>query len=121
MIELSSHAKSVILQQTSIEYVHEILGPGRNSAEYDLDRCKKLLKNLLDYVVSTDSLIDLMKEISNGSLYILAHSVQVAVLSMLVHDKLYHIDADEMLSVGIGGLFHDIGLTFLSRGSARSS
>ena len=113
--DLSSHAKSVILQQTSIEYVHEILGPLRSSAEYDLDRCKNLLKNIMDFVASSDSLIDLMKEISNGSLYILAHSVQVSVLSMLIHDKLYNVDADEMLSVGIGGLFHDIGLTFLSR------
>jgi HD-GYP domain-containing protein (c-di-GMP phosphodiesterase class II) len=113
--DLSTHAKSMILQQTSIEYVHEILGPGLASAEYDLDRCKNLLKNLMDYVASTDSLLDLLKTISNGSLYILAHSVQVAVLSMLVHDKLYHIDADEMLSVGTGGLFHDIGLTFLSK------
>lgn len=113
--DLTSHAKSVILQQTSIEYVREILGPLRSSAEYDLDRCKNLLKNLMDYVASSDSLIDLMREISNGSLYILTHSVQVSVLSMLVHDKLYNVDADEMLSVGIGGLFHDIGLTFLSR------
>jgi HD-GYP domain-containing protein (c-di-GMP phosphodiesterase class II) len=113
--DLSSHAKSVILQQTSIEYVREILGPGRTSADYDLDRCKNLIRNLMDYVVSADSLLDLLQAISNGSLYILAHSVQVAILSMLVHDKLYHIDADEMLSVGTGGLFHDIGMTFLSR------
>ncbi|MDR3578589.1 MAG: HD domain-containing phosphohydrolase [Oryzomonas sp.] len=113
--DLSTHAKSVILQQTSIEYVHEILGPGQASAEYDLDRCKSLLKNLMDYAVSADSLLDLLKAISSGSLYILAHSVQVAILSMLVHDKLYQIDADEMLSVGTGGLFHDIGMTFLSR------
>jgi HD-GYP domain-containing protein (c-di-GMP phosphodiesterase class II) len=111
---ISAKAKSVILQLTSMEYVAEILSQSKNTAEYDLGRCKKLLKNLMNHVAKKNSLIEMMREISKDSAYILVHSVQVAVLSMLIHDKYYHIDSDEMLSVGIGGLFHDIGLTFLS-------
>ena len=112
-VDISDRAKTEILCQTTMQYVSELMGNPNETME-DMARCKKLVKTLMAHMVSTENLLEVLKEVMSGSLYILSHSVHVAALTMLVHEKVFQIDRDEMLDVGIGGLLHDVGMTFLS-------
>jgi HD-GYP domain-containing protein (c-di-GMP phosphodiesterase class II) len=111
--ELSERAKTEILYQTTMEYVAELMG-NPNETMADMSRCRSLVKSLMSHMVSSENLLAMLREVLSGSMYILSHSAQVAALTMLVHEKAFQIDRDEMLDVGIGGLLHDIGMTFLS-------
>jgi len=52
--------------------------------------------------------------VAEHNYYIFVHSLQVAALSLLVHDEVYQLTPDELTDVGIGGLLHDLGMIFVS-------
>ena len=110
---ISDKAKNLILYQTAMEFVAEVLETPE-SAPSNLTRCKSLIKNLMKHLSSTTSLLQVLKDVASDNLYILSHSVKVAALTMLVHEKAFNICHDEMLDVGVGAILHDIGMTFIS-------
>jgi HD-GYP domain-containing protein (c-di-GMP phosphodiesterase class II) len=111
--EITEQKKCVILSQISTEYVAEIFGDTDDVAA-KLSRCRNLVKNLVKFITKTGNLVEFMREVASARLYILSHSVKVAALSMVAHEKLFTVDRDELLDIGVGGMFHDIGMTFLS-------
>lgn len=110
---ITDHTKNLILYQTAMAFVAEILeSPG--SVSSNITRCKSLIRNLMKQISSTTSLLKVFREVAAGNLYILSHSVQVAALTMLVHEKVFNLCHDEMLDVGVGAILHDIGMTLIS-------
>jgi len=110
--ELSSTAKGKILYQVAVNSVVDLFeGPER---PVTLQRCREIIGHLLKYIVSDRNAFKPLKSIVDQNFYFFSHAVQVAALALLVHEKLFSIDPDEAVDVGIGCLIHDFGMTFIS-------
>lgn len=110
--DLDSGTKGRILYQISVNYVIDVFEEPETAM--NLDRCRMLVKHLMQYVASAPHALASMQSIITHNLYILTHSVQVAALNLLLHERLFNLDADELLDVGIGSLLHDCGMIFIS-------
>lgn len=110
--DLSSIAKGRILYQTSVNCVIDMFESPETAG--NLLRCRNLVQNLLQYVASDPQVLESLKTVVDNNFYIFAHSVQVAALSLLIHEKLFELAPDEMVDVGIGSLLHDYGMTFIT-------
>ncbi|GLI40037.1 HD domain-containing protein [Geobacter hydrogenophilus] len=110
--DIDSGAKGTILYQTAANYVTDVFDePGKTA---DIIRCRNLIRHLMKYVAGHEDALKALQAITSQNYYIFTHSVQVAALMMLVHDRLFNLNQDEMTDVGVGSLLHDVGLVFLS-------
>ncbi|SNB45217.1 HD-GYP domain-containing protein [Geobacter sp. DSM 9736] len=110
--EITEGAKNVILCQISTEYIAEMMEK-RTGVDDKLIRCRRLIRHLMAHVTGNAGIFGLMKELASEPRYILEHSVKVAALTMLFHDRHFSIEHDEMIDIGVGGILHDIGMMFL--------
>jgi HD-GYP domain-containing protein (c-di-GMP phosphodiesterase class II) len=58
-----------------------------------------------------------LSKVLDGNYQIFTHSVDVTVLAMLAHKTILNLDADEVLEVGVGAMFHDVGIIHLTSSS----
>ncbi len=110
--DLSSVAKGRILYQTSVNYVIDLFESPETTD--NLPRCRNLVQHILQYVAKEPLAMESLQTVTNNNFYIFAHAVQVAALSLLLHEKLFDLANDEMIDVGIGSLIHDYGMIFIS-------
>lgn len=110
--DISSNNKGIILYQTAANYVTEVLDSPKKLA--NLARCRSLIRHLMKYVANSEDTLKAFQAIIANNYYIFVHSVQVAALTMLAHDKLFDLSTDEMIDVGVGALLHDFGMIFIS-------
>jgi HD-GYP domain-containing protein (c-di-GMP phosphodiesterase class II) len=110
--DLNSSAKGKILYQTSVNSVIDMFESPETSS--NLMRCRKMIQHLLQYISADPHALEPLQSVIAHNFYIFTHSVQVAALSLLVHKKLFNVDADELLDVGIGSLVHDYGMIFIT-------
>lgn len=110
--DIDSGSKGTILYQTAANYVTDIFDEPDKTA--DIIRCRSLMRHLMKYVSGHEDALKALQAITSQNHYIFTHSVQMAALMMLVHDRLFDITHDEMIDVGVGSLLHDFGLVFLS-------
>lgn len=110
--DLSSTAKGKILYQTAVNCVIDMFESPETSA--NLQRCRSMVQHILDHVATDPHALASLQTVIDHNFYIFAHAVQVAALSLLVHDKLFDLAPDEMTDVGIGALVHDYGMTFIT-------
>ncbi|UFS68680.1 HD domain-containing protein [Geomonas sp. RF6] len=108
---LQAKAKGKIIYQTSINFVGDIFEHPEKVA--DFERSKRLVQNLLQYLVSDKDCLSTMETVMSHNYYTFVHSLQVTALSILLHSEAYMLARDEMLDVGIGTLFHDFGKIFI--------
>lgn len=111
--DISSNAKGTILYQTTANFVTDVLDTPAKVA--DLARCRSLVQHLMEYVANSEDALKAFQAIIANNYYIFVHSVQVAALTMLIHDRLFELGHDEMIDVGVGALLHDFGMIFISR------
>lgn len=110
--DLSGIQKGMILYQTSVNYVIDVFESPEIAA--NLTRCRKLIQQMMQYVATEKHALGSLRSIAAHNFYIFAHSVQVTALNLLAHEKLFNVDPDEMIDVGIGSLLHDFGMIFIS-------
>jgi HD-GYP domain-containing protein (c-di-GMP phosphodiesterase class II) len=110
--DISNNNKGIILYQTAANYVTDVLDSPEKLA--NLARCRSLIRHLMKYVANAEDTLKAFQAIIANNYYIFVHSVQVAALTMLAHDKLFDLNADEMIDVGVGALLHDFGMIFIS-------
>lgn len=110
--DLSGTQKGMILYQTSVNYVIDVFESPETAA--NLTRCRKLIQQMMRYVATEKHALESLRSIASHNFYIFAHSVQVTALNLLAHEKLFSVDPDEMIDVGIGSLLHDFGMIFIS-------
>lgn len=110
--DLGSAAKGKILYQTSVNCVIDMFEAPETSA--NLLRCRNMVQNILQFVGSDPNALTALQTVVDHNFYIFAHAVQVAALSLLVHEKLFDLAPDEMIDVGLGALVHDYGMTFIT-------
>lgn len=104
-----------ILYQASVNYVQEIFDSPAISIKQNVERCRKLVESILNDVMNSDGVMTALSSLVDHNAYTYVHSVQVATYSMSLHMKLFDLDHDELLDVGIGSLFHDYGKVYVPR------
>ena len=110
--DLSSLAKGRILYQTSVNCVIDMFESPETSA--NLLRCRNMVQHIMRHVAADSHALEALSTIIDQNFYIFTHAVQVTALSLLVHEKLFVLAHDEMIDVGIGSLFQDFGMTFIT-------
>jgi HD-GYP domain-containing protein (c-di-GMP phosphodiesterase class II) len=110
--DLPAETKEQILSIITFNYLNEVfMSPERIG---DLKRCKNLLKTLIKSIVSKECLMQALAKVLDGSYQIFTHSIDVTVLSILAHEAILNLHGDELLEVGVGAMFHDIGIIHLT-------
>jgi HD-GYP domain-containing protein (c-di-GMP phosphodiesterase class II) len=104
-----------ILYQASVNYVQEIFDSPAICIKQNVERCRKLVESILSDVMNSDGVMGALSSLVDHNAYTYVHSVQVATYSMSLHMKLFDLDHDELLDVGIGSLFHDYGKVYVPR------
>ncbi len=110
--DLSSTAKGRVLYQTSVNCVIDMFESPETAV--NLQRCRNMVQHIMKHVATDPHALESLKTVLDHNFYIFSHAVQVAALSLLVHEKLFEVASDEMIDVGIGSLIHDYGMTFIT-------
>lgn len=110
--DLSSAAKGKLLYQTAVNCVIDMFESPETAA--NLARCLNMVQHILHHVSTDPHALESLQSVVGHNFYIFAQAVQVAALSLLVHDELFELEPDEMLDVGIGSLLHDYGMIFIT-------
>ncbi len=110
--DLGSEAKGKILYQTSVNCVIDMFESPEVAS--NLARCRNMARLILQHVSTDPKALQSLHSIIDHNFQIFVHAVQVATLSLLVHEELYDLDTDEILDVGIGSLLHDYGMIFIT-------
>lgn len=75
-------------------------------------KAKRLTQQMVDIIQTDESLLVGLASIKNFDAYTFAHSVNVCILSMVVGDRM-RMEKSDVARLGISGLFHDIGKTYI--------
>ena len=110
--DLDSARKGRILYQTSINYLVDAFEAPEQAS--NLERCRQLIQHMMAYVANDEHALKSIQSVVAHNLYIFSHSVQVTALNLLAHERLFNVDPDELVDVGIGSLLHDYGMIFVS-------
>ncbi len=109
--DMDRSAKCAALTQATTTYLKSIFADPEKAQ--DAERCRNLSGHLARYISESQSIADLIKTLEGGSAFAIRHSLQVAVMSMLVWSKLFPEKGDELVDVGIAGMLHDIGMSLI--------
>lgn len=104
-----------MLYQASVNYVHEIFDCPAVAIRQNVDRCKVLVENILNDVMNSDGVMTALSSLVDHNAYTYVHSVQVATYSIALHMKMFALQRDELIDVGIGSLFHDYGKVYVPK------
>lgn len=113
--DVKNETKEMILSVVTFNYLSEVFKTPERIA--DVQRCKDLLKVFVKNIVSKECLMQSLSRILDGHFQIFTHSIDVTVLSMLAHKAILDMDTDEVLEVGVGAMFHDVGIIHLTSNS----
>lgn len=113
--DISVETKEMILTVVTFNYLNEVFKSPERIA--DVVRCKKLLRSLIANIVSKESLMRSLVKVLDGNYQIFTHSIDVTILAMLAHETILDLHHDEVLEVGLGAMFHDVGIIFLTSNS----
>jgi HD-GYP domain-containing protein (c-di-GMP phosphodiesterase class II) len=110
--DLNSDRKGRILYQTSINYLVDAFEAPEEAS--NLERCRQLVQHMMSYLSNEPHALKSVGSVVEHNLYIFSHSVQVAALNLLAHEKLFQVHPDELVDVGIGSMLHDYGMIFVT-------
>lgn len=112
---LDPEVKQNVLYQASVNYVQEIFDSPAISIRQNVDRCRNLIKNILNDVMNSNGVMPALSSLVDHNTYTYVHSVQVATYSISLHVRMFELSRDELMDVGIGSLFHDYGKVYVPR------
>ncbi|BCS52938.1 HD-GYP domain-containing protein [Geobacter sp. SVR] len=109
--DMDQMAKTAALTQATTNYLKNIFVDPEKAQ--DAERCRNLSGHLAQYISESQSIADLLKTLGSGSVFAIRHSMQVAVMSMLVWSKLFPEKRDDLVDIGMAGMLHDIGMSLI--------
>ncbi len=101
--------KSRQIYNKAEQQVHDLMEEARCGEKIDIPQLQELVGDMYGSILrNSNALVSLsrLKNYSNGIYY---HSINVCLLCLAVGQKI-NLDPEEMASMGMGGLLHDIGL-----------
>jgi HD-GYP domain-containing protein (c-di-GMP phosphodiesterase class II) len=102
-----------ILCNASVNYVHEIYNLPSKHIKENLDRCRTLIKYILNDKLGTSMLLETLGGLVKHSSYTYVHSVQVSSYSIALHSHMFKLNEDELVDIGVGSVFHDYGKIYI--------
>lgn len=114
IISESLRIKSIIeLKNMASNFINDGAKSGYDDVKYNyFNKIKDLVIEIVDELLSKDVLLIEGIDIRNVENYYFSHSVNVAVLSIILGIELEY-SKDKLVNLGIAAFLHDIGLVFL--------
>lgn len=97
----------------AILVVNEVFNECYINKQIDTTKMKDVVNNLVDEILSNRKYLVQLSEMRSSDNYIFAHSVDVAILSILAGLNL-QLNQLQLRDLGLGALFHDIGKIVLN-------
>lgn len=116
-IEIHSVIDDSIRQKviSAVKNMHESLDKNNEKKmEENLKVAKKLVKEIIDEIMSNKDLVINMVDLKVFDDYTYYHSVNVAVISMVIGMSM-KLTRDDLSKLGLGALLHDIGKVFVPK------
>ncbi|HWQ61096.1 MAG TPA: HD domain-containing protein, partial [Negativicutes bacterium] len=82
------------------------------------EESKKLVGSIIRDIMSDRSVVLHLAHIDRHQDDLFAHSVNVAILSVMTAVSIGHFESRELYKIAIGAVFHDIGYSFMSKRAA---
>lgn len=110
--DLSVSAKNLVLCSTMVNYISDVYqNPGQPQF---FANCRALLNRFHLQIDDRQELLNLLDNVSRSGVYLFTHCAQVAILAMLMHERLFASGHSELVEVGLGAMLHDIGMLGVS-------
>ncbi len=113
-LEEGTEAEATRLYQTARAYVLESISQTQERTAPDLERGKELVKQIIGSM-KNDSALLLLATDRRQEFAVSAHSVNVAILALLLAQTLTY-DVENQIRVGIAALLHEMGVAWLPKG-----
>lgn len=101
-----------ILCQSTINYVGELF-ENCKSIRANIGRSISLIEKLMANLMDLDEAMEVLAPLLGHHHYTYIHSVQVATYNLALHTKMFSLQRDELLDIGVGSLFHDFGKIYV--------
>lgn len=109
---LSTMGKNLVLCSTMVNYISDVYQNPHQPAFYE--NCRTLLKRFHLQIEDRSELLVLLEKVSKSGVYLFTHSAQVAILTMIMHQRLFSSGHKQLVEVGLGAMLHDIGMLSVS-------
>ena len=114
-IEIESIISDELRRKTVDGVKNVFISVGNNERHHDqFEELKKRIETILEEILNDDNLMINMTDLKTFDEYTYQHSVNVAVLSMVIGTTL-SLSHKEMFNLGIAALLHDIGKIFVNK------
>lgn len=107
--------KDIISDKIKVDAVRRLKDIYEHPAKensFQLNSCRLILENIIDEMLSNKNLMVNLIDIKTYDDYTFYHSVNVAILSIIIGSTLY-FDRLKLYKLALGAMFHDIGKTFI--------
>jgi len=96
----------------NLEVLLQFINGVRQAEAVDIEEMKVVVNRIIKKsLIDKNACFQLIKKKGIGN-YILHHSLNVAILSIMLAERMGY-EADKIALVGLGALLHDIGMTFI--------
>lgn len=117
-IEIQSVIDDTLRQKTisAVKHIFDSIDQKDDMAQVDanINQTKMLVENIIDEMMENKHLIINMVDLKMFDDYTYYHSVNVAVLSIIIGISL-NLNRKEIYNLGLGALLHDIGKVFVPK------
>ena len=114
-IEIESIISDELRRKTVDGVKNVFISVGNNERHHDqFEELKKRIETILEEILNDDNLMINMTDLKTFDEYTYQHSVNVAVLSMVIGTTL-SLSHEEMFNLGLAALLHDIGKIFVNK------
>lgn len=104
------------LKMTTVKTIKNLMNDGNKKRKIasSLDDIEKLMESIVDEISCKDDLIVNMMDLKVSNNFIFYHSVNVAVLSLVIGVAI-NLNKEDLYLLGIAALLHDVGKKFIPR------
>ena len=114
-IEIESIISDELRRKTVDGVKNVFISVGNNERHHDqFEELKKRIETILEEILNDDNLMINMTDLKTFDEYTYQHSINVAVLSMVIGTTL-RLSHKEMFNLGLAALLHDIGKIFVNK------
>jgi HD-GYP domain-containing protein (c-di-GMP phosphodiesterase class II) len=104
----SSEEKSYVVYNTAKYLAQDLLSDPRSGLNTRVKRATKWVDNSVNYILHHKNALPSLLKVTAHDYYTYTHSVDISVLGLLFGRHI-HLDIQNLKSLGIGGLVHDLG------------
>lgn len=104
-----------IKEQTRIKsrkIVHDVITDITKKRTFNVAKIQETIIAMVDDILHSKSVLVNLTDIRTNDDYTFSHSVNVAVLSLIL-GRVLHYDKDKLIKLGMGALLHDIGKSII--------